>query len=99
MSGPFAEHCIKAKAQESCNKSEQNNSKRHNASIRQKSKHGPGAKTGRQTPISNHIGTIDTGFKGLCPKKNAGSAQGMAQAQQSLPFDGTPARRVGHQGS
>jgi hypothetical protein len=71
MSGTFAEHCVKAKAQESCNKSEQNNSKRHNASIRQETKHGPGAKTNRYASTSKHIGTIDTGFKGLCPKKNA----------------------------
>jgi hypothetical protein len=36
MAGTFAEHCVKAKAQESGDKRKQYNSKRHNASIRQK---------------------------------------------------------------
>jgi uncharacterized Zn-binding protein involved in type VI secretion len=98
MSGTLAEHCVKAKAQESCNKSEQYNRKRHNASIRQKTSYGFCAKFCRYAVLLNHIGTIDTGFKGLCPKKNARSGKDMAQAQQSLPFDGTPARRDGHKG-
>jgi hypothetical protein len=71
MSGAFTKHGVKAKAQESCNKRKQYNSKRHNASIRQESNYGLNTKLFRQAALLNHIGIKDTGFKGPYPKKIA----------------------------